>query len=106
MRIRPAFLTLLAIALAAHAYAEPLTLEHALSAALERHYGLLGVREDVHRLEGQITEARSQVLPQLALEALAVDGYDASLRDFGVDPDALRERFAFYTDRFPVEIGR
>ncbi|MCZ6785334.1 MAG: sulfotransferase, partial [Proteobacteria bacterium] len=24
--------------------------------------------------------------------------------DFGVDPDELRERFRFYTDRFPVEI--
>jgi hypothetical protein len=24
--------------------------------------------------------------------------------DFGVDPDALRERFSFYTDRFPVRV--
>lgn len=26
--------------------------------------------------------------------------------DFGVDPDALRERFAFYFERFPVEAAR
>ncbi|MCZ6462802.1 MAG: sulfotransferase, partial [Proteobacteria bacterium] len=52
------------------------------------------------------TEARARLERYMAENPRGKHGrirYDLKA-DFGVDPDELRERFRFYTDRFPVEI--
>ena len=41
-----------------------LTLEQALELGLAQHYSILGAKEEIVHVEGQITEVRSQVLPQ------------------------------------------
>jgi hypothetical protein len=51
-------------------------------------------------------EARAQLQAYLAQHPRGKEGqvvYDLR-RDFGADPAALRERFGFYLDRFPVRI--
>jgi hypothetical protein len=51
-------------------------------------------------------EARAQLHAYLAQHPRGKEGqvvYDLR-RDFGADPAALRERFGFYLDRFPVRI--
>jgi hypothetical protein len=66
--------------------------------------------ERIHALAGLETTPAARA----ALERFAAENprgrhgrilYDLE-RDFGVDPDALRGRFAFYSERFPVEIER
>jgi HAE1 family hydrophobic/amphiphilic exporter-1 len=55
-----------------------LALDQALVIGLSQHYSILGAKEELVRLEGQITEVRSQVLPQLGVEATAYAYYDES----------------------------
>ena len=65
-------------------------------AMVERIYDLAGLEMD--------SEARSSLESFMAANPRGKHGrivYDLK-RDFGVDPEALRERFAFYFERFPV----
>lgn len=68
-----------------------LTLERAVSLALERNHDVLRAREGLALQEGQIQEVKSQVYPQVGLEGRYSRSYDESLLDGGfgalVDPE-------------------
>lgn len=55
-----------------------LSLDEAVEIGLAQHYSILGAREELVRLEGQIEEVRSTVLPQVGLEASISSSYDES----------------------------
>ncbi|GAB6061966.1 TolC family protein [Deferrisoma palaeochoriense] len=73
--------------------AEPLRLDlpGAVTLALEQNHEVQRAREKLRRLEGQITEVKSQVYPQLGVEAAYRRSYDESFLDtFGgfIQPEA------------------
>ncbi len=58
-----------------------LTVEEAVSMALERNHDVLRAREKLTSLEGRVQEVKSQVYPQVGLEAGYVRQYDESVLD-------------------------
>jgi HAE1 family hydrophobic/amphiphilic exporter-1 len=57
-----------------------LSLDQALEMGLAQHYSILGAKEEIVRVEGLITEVRSQVLPQLGVEATTYAYYDEAIQ--------------------------
>ncbi|MDF1553888.1 MAG: TolC family protein [Deferrisomatales bacterium] len=69
-----------------------LSLEQAVELALDQNHDVRRARENLARVEGQIQEAKSEVFPQVDLEADYFRSYDESIRDsdFGglISPEA------------------
>ncbi len=86
-------LTCLVLAGAAAAQEEPLTVDQAVSLAVERHQDVAKARAAADALKGKIREVRSDALPSIKLESNATRWRDPSLLNAsGLDkfPEELR----------------
>jgi len=60
---------------------ERITVGEAVTEALEKNYRVIRSREQLSRLRGQVTEARSQLFPQVELQSSYLRRYDETVLD-------------------------
>lgn len=109
MRLLRPTLVVAAIALPASAGAEPLSRAEAVAAALRANPDVRRSLEDLRRLDGIITEAKADALPELTLTGTATRFRDPSLLNtpnFDAFPEELRAGFLPITTNLYEGLGQ